>query len=431
LVSADPPKKLEPQNHEPLPLPRVLRQFWAGSLLMFVAMIVLGYVLYRLGYPQPHYNPLGGARYEDLMEYLPTYKFLHTAAFFRNPYTSAVAYPPLGAVLYALVYSFANPIAFYLTTAAVGLAAAVWGVRRALISHGIAPWTATLFPLTIVLVSFPIAGLLQRGNIEVFLWIFAAAGSWAYIEGYDDVAAILWALAAASKLYPVIFFALLLPRRKYRALAVGIVTFVAASLLSMEWLGPSIAVAWKGSLANVFGYQGVRVAQWNLHEIAANHSVFGLAKLAAMVFGFPLAKLPMPYYALGALVFAAFFFGRIAKLSAANQLLAVSTFMVMLPPVSYFYALVHLYAPLVVLVFVAVRTSRAGVRVPGLTVTVLLFVPLCASFMLFTFPKVYLFGGLVQACLLILLFLCSAMFPFAVPVSGAENARPATEASLR
>ena len=394
------------------PLPGVLRLFWIGTAVMFVLMFVVGYVLYRLRYPQPHYNPLGGARYDDLLEYVPTFKLLHTMAFYRNPLTPSVAYPPVGAVLFALVYSFANPVAFYLGTAAVGLAAAVWGVRRRLLRQGLGAWTATLFPLTIVAMSFPIAGLLQRGNIEVFLWIFAGLGSWAYVEGYDDAAAVLWGLAAATKLYPVIFFALLIPRRSYRALAVGVASFAGSSLLSMWWMGPSIAVAWKGSLANVFGYQGVRVAQWNLHEIAANHSVFGLAKLAAIVVGFPLAKLTLPYYAAGALVFATLFFGRAAKLPVANQLLMVTTFMVMLPPVSYFYALVHLYAPLVVLVFVALRAGREGVRVPGLTVTILLFVPLCASFMLFTFPKVYLFGGLVQAFFLMVLFLCSAVFPF-------------------
>jgi hypothetical protein len=32
--------------------------------------------------------------------------------------------------------------------------------------------------------------------------------------------------------------------------------------------------------------------------------------------------------------------------------------------------------------------------------------------MLFTYPRVMLFGGLVQGCMLILLFLCAVTFPF-------------------
>ena len=46
---------------------------------------------------------------------------------------------------------------------------------------------------------------------------------------------------------------------------------------------------------------------------------------------------------------------------AANQLLALTAFMVAFPPISYFYTLVHLYAPLTVLVFLAVRAEKAGV----------------------------------------------------------------------
>jgi hypothetical protein len=96
----------------------------------------------------------------------------------------------------------------------------------------------------------------------------------------------------------------------------------------------------------------------------------------------------------------------------ANQLLAVSVFMVLLPPISYYHALVHLYAPLLMLMFLAIRAERAGVRVQGLELTVMLFVPLFASFTLFTFPSFFLFDGLVQAVLLVVLFGCALRFPF-------------------
>jgi hypothetical protein len=95
-----------------------------------------------------------------------------------------------------------------------------------------------------------------------------------------------------------------------------------------------------------------------------------------------------------------------------NQVLVVTTFMVILPPISYFYTLVHLYAPFLMLVFLAIRAERAGIRIPGLTGTILLFVPIFAAFTIFTYPKVFLFGGLIQALMLISLFLRAAQFPF-------------------
>ena len=397
---------------ECVPLPAVLRMFWVGSVVVFGLMILVSYIEYRMGFAHWHYNPLSGDRYQDLMEFPPVYKLLHTAAFFQGVGYSRVAYPPFGAVIYAIVYGTGHPIGFYLGTAAVWVAAGVWGVRRRLVAQGISAVTATLFPLTIALASFPIAGLLQRGNIELFLWVFAATGTWAFLRGRENWAAVLWGLAAAMKLYPLIFLGLLLPRGRWRTFGVGLATFVGATVLSLAWLGPTMVVALQGSLSNVFGYQGIRASQWTLHELMANHTAYDLAKFGALLTGVSLAKLTLPYYACGALVMGLAFFGKLWKMPVANQLLAITAFMVMFPPVSYFYTLVQLYAPWAVLVMVAVRADKAGVRVPGLRLTMLLFLPLFGSFMLLSFPRVYLYGGLMQAALLVVLFLCAVEYPF-------------------
>jgi hypothetical protein len=126
-------------------------------------------------------------------------------------------------------------------------------------------------------------------------------------------------------------------------------------------------------------------------------------------------------------VFAVMFFGRLRRMPRANQLLAVSVFMVTLPPVSYFYALVHLYAVWVVLVFLVVRAEQDGVRVRGLHAAILLFVPLFGSFTLLTWRGVWMFGGLVQACLLMVLFVLATRFPFG---SGSGSGEAASYISL-
>ena len=397
-------------------LPAVLRMFWAASLAAFGLMVLVGYAEFRMGLPRPNYNPLGGARYEDLMEFSPVYRLLHTADFYEGINTSRVTYPPLGMVLFWLLYASGHPIGVYLGTAAVWLAACVWGVRRGLMAEGIGGVTATLFPLTVALVSFPIAGLLQRGNIELFVWVAAGMGTWLFVRGRENAAAVLWGLAAAVKLYPIVLLGLLLPKGKWRAFAVGAGTFVGVTVASLAWLGPTIGIAWHGAVKNVFRYQGIRVGEWSLHELAANHSVFGLAKFVALAMGLPLAKLTLPYYACGAALMGWVFFGRLWRMPMANQLLALTAFMVALPPISYFYALVHLCAAWVVLVFVAIRAGKVGMRVKGLRMAMALLVPVFASFMLFTFPRVGLFGGLVQACLLVGLWLCAVEYPFMEPV---------------
>jgi hypothetical protein len=400
-----------------MPLPRILRWFWIGSAGAFTLTLLVSYLEFRAGMNRYRWIPFDTPYFRDLLEDAPTFHLLHTAAFFDPKNSPPVAYPPFGAVQLGLLYSPGHPVAFFLVLAIAALGFAVWGVKRALIENGIDRHTATLFPLTLVLVSFPIERLVIQGNIEIFLWIFVTIGTWAYLRDHDDVAAVLWGLAAASKLYPVALLVLLLPRRKFRAFTVGIVVFIAVSALSMVYLGPGLVVAWRGSLHNVFGYQQLRAAELSTRELHANHSFFLLAKFAATVSGISPLMLVKSYYVCGVLLFAAIFVLRLRKMPVANQLLGVSVFMLTLPTISYFHTLVNLYAPLLVLFFLAIRADRVGVRITGLSTTILLFIPLFASFQLFTFPTIFLFCGIVQAVLLLVLFIFVVQYPFAEPTS--------------
>jgi Glycosyltransferase family 87 len=392
----------------------LLRMVWVWSAALFWLALAVGWVEYRLGAPLWHYNPLGNPRHEDLLVFLPLYRLLHTAAFYDGVSGARVAYPPLGAVLYAVIYGTGHPVGFYRGVAAFWLLAGAWGVQRKLHEYGFGWMTTTLFPVTLVVVSFPIVGLLQQGNIELFMWISAGVGTWLFLRGHDDAAAVLWGLAAAVKLYPVILLSLLLPRGRWRAFGVGVATFIGATVLSLAWLGPTIGVAWHGLMQSVFGYQGMRVSELTWHELAANHSVIGLVKFMATVTGISMATLTLPYYACGAVMMGLAFFGRLWKMPAANQLLAVTSFMVMFPPISYFYTLVHLYPPFLLLLFLGIRAEQEGLSVPGLRGTVMLFVPIFAPFTLFTYPQADLYGGLIQAFLLIMLFGCALEYPFAM-----------------
>lgn len=216
------------------------------------------------------------------------------------------------------------------------------------------------------------------------------------------------------KLYPAILLILLLPRRKWRAFALGVTTLVAATLLSVWWIGPTFGIALRGSIDNVFDFQASRSAQWNIEQLASNHSAFSLVKLGAMLGGVLPKKLMLPYYFCGAATLGWAFFVRLWRMPAINQLLAIILFMLIFPPVSYAHVLVHLYAPLVALFFLAIRADRASVTIPGLRATILLFVPLFAAYTLFTFRRVLLFDGLVQAVLLLILFACALRFPFEI-----------------
>jgi hypothetical protein len=51
----------------------------------------------------------------------------------------------------------------------------------------------------------------------------------------------------------------------------------------------------------------------------------------------------------------------------------------------------------------------------------LLFVGLFASFTLFTFPHAFLYGGLIQALMLVMMFVCSLEYPFAMADEAAAR----------
>ncbi|MGA1980850.1 MAG: glycosyltransferase family 87 protein [Acidobacteriaceae bacterium] len=410
-------------------LPAELRAFWVASLAVFALAFLVGWLKWRAGLSQYNWDPLSDPLFGDLMEYPGTYKLLHSAAFFFDvagnpwpyPMFSPVAYPPFAAAVMAPMYAFRVPEVVFLGVSGAWLAALVGWVGRGLVRAGIGLATAVLMPLSLALISFPIERLVHQGNVEVVLWMFTALGVLAFLRGHDDAAAVLWGLAAAMKLFPIVLLILLLPRRKWRAVGVGVGTFAGATLWALWWLGPSIRVAWAGTMQNVFGYQGTRMAEWTLRELVANHSLIEVAKMGAMIAHYPMGRLTLPYFAFGAVVMGAAFFGRLWRMPVANQVLGVSTFMVMFPPISYYHALVHMVAPLLLLGWIAIRAQQAGVRVRGLQGTMLLFVPLFAPFTVLTYPTVFVYCGLMQALVLAVLFLRALEYPFAVGETAARR----------
>src|ERR1700721_457029 len=120
-------------------LPKVLRWFWIGSLVAFGLMLLVNYLEYLAGFPWNARFPLGDTLFGDLLEFVPASQSAHMAESFRATASSMVAYPPFGAVLYSVMYSFGHPVEFYLGIFALWLGVAIGGIRRLLITLGIRP----------------------------------------------------------------------------------------------------------------------------------------------------------------------------------------------------------------------------------------------------------------------------------------------------
>ena len=400
-------------------VPRAVQVFWAITLIVWGAALLFAVWAHHAGLPQTRWNPLSDPLLGDLMEYPATYLLLHSPAFFNGGSPrplpafmfSAVAYPPLAAAVLAPLYRAVSPIWGFLFAAVAWLAVATRASSRFLRQQGLSPMLSAILTLSLLVTSFPAARLVHQGNVELVVWILVSAGSWAFLCGHNWAPAVLWGLAGATKLYPATLLILLLPRRRLDALLLGVATGVSTTWVSLWWIGPTVTTAWQGSFHNVLGYHNLRAAEWSLRELAANHSWFSWVKVLGLLLHVPGKDLLVCYFACGAILLA-WAFRRLRSMPVANQLLAVTTFMVALPPVSYFHTLVHLYVPLLVLTAAAIRAQARSADLRGLQMTLLLFVPLFAPYTLMLQPQIFLFCGLTQSFVLLLLFLCALEFPF-------------------
>jgi hypothetical protein len=85
--------------------------------------------------------------------------------------------------------------------------------------------------------NFPLYRNLEFGQFYVVLLLLIVAACWAYMREQHSLAGGLVAIAAAAKIFPVLFFVFFLQRRSWRALASGALVAAAAALLSVSVFG--------------------------------------------------------------------------------------------------------------------------------------------------------------------------------------------------
>jgi hypothetical protein len=131
--------------------------------------------------------------------------------------------------------------------------------------------------------SFPLHRNLLYGQFYLLLLLLIVAACWAYLRKYFVLAGALVAIAAASKIFPVLFLFFFLQRRAWRALVSGALTGLAALAVSVAVFGwnlhrtylhevlpwtlrgeglPPYATA-SASLSSILHYLFLAEPQWN------------------------------------------------------------------------------------------------------------------------------------------------------------------------
>jgi hypothetical protein len=271
-----------------------------------------------------------------------------------------------------------------------------------------------LLTASILVTSYPYLLLLQRWNTEVFIWITVTLGLWSFYRGQYAWAAVCIGLASALKLYPVIFFGLFLPRRRYLDIGLGVLTAIAITVIALRALSPDIghALEWNNAQLQAFGKYYAAAP----HNLGYDHSFLGFVKFVTLPWHPDLTPLIRPFTWMVAVLCLVLYFGRIWRLPLFNQILSLSVLSICIAPVSYDYTLLSLYAALAMLCVTALKTSAndQSTLVPFFLLFAAVLTPLN-----FVIIHGTVFGGQLRVLLLVALLGMALYRPLATTANNA------------
>lgn len=386
-VGTQDPRLRQTNASGPRSIPRSARVFLYMSTAFAAFSAFLNYLGPRfLNIGRSHDWPFGTVAdpFRDFYLYKPRYAFFHSPEFFTFP-SWPYMYPAPAAVVSKIFYSIPHSTSVFLLFMLASFLAAACLLARALVSKGVRPSAAVLYiALTAVTTTAWILDF-QQGNLEVIVWLFLSLALWAFFTGHDSSAAVLIGLAASMKIYPILFLGLFLSSRRYRQAIVGIVSAAASTVFSLWLVCPDLGVSYRGIQAGLTAFRETYVLRY-ADNYRFDHSLFALVKVVLSGIsvhllhrdpsGHALSIALSIYLSVLTLIGTALYFTTIRRLPIVNQIICFTVAITLLPPASYDYTLLHLYAVLALLLFVSVEDST----LPGLTAAfVCLAFLLCAT----------------------------------------------------
>lgn len=364
-------KPMEPRPS--VALTSAMRAFLYASFALTSASLLFSMLarVFKLPFPYtyPYYYSPGNLT-SDFTAFRPKFASYGTSAFFttQNGY---FMYPAPLAHIIRFFFRLSHPMVFFFVV--LLLIGAILTVAFALVlrRRGLS-WNQTiLFTAGTLITSYPYLFLLQRWNVEVFVWLPSMFGIWFFCTGRYRAAALCFGVATSLKLYPFMFFGLFLPRRKYGAMALGAATAILITVVSLWWIGPTLsaAFAWNSAQLQAFSKQ----FSGGVVALGYDHSFFGLLKFSMLHWRMDFATFSRPYTAVAACISVVLYFTRIRHMPLANQIIVLSILSVCLPPVSFDYTLVSLYGAVLMLCVMSLQAQKKGTRVPALTMYLVLF----------------------------------------------------------
>jgi hypothetical protein len=402
MTSAGPTPSPDHSRTVNIAFPLSLRYFLLAILSLTIVCLGCSFIARQAGLGLPYSFPYAfypGLFFSDYYELLRPIRYFGTPAFFHQQIY--FMYPPamsLPYVLFNWTSHSGKTFALFLLAAGAFLSICFYRILR---RHGLGMYPAFLLVAGTALTSYPYLLVLQRWNMEIVSWLPITIGLWSFYRGHYRVAAVCFGAATALKIYPFIFFGLFPPRGRFKEILLGLLTAAAITLIALRAMSPDVLYAfhWSGIQLQAFG----QFYAASTMGLTLDHSFFAIVKCVTLPWHPDLMPLIRPYTWIEAIVCLVLYFTRIWKLPVVNQILILSILSITIPPVSFDYTLLSLYASLAILCVLALRGS------PDQQIRLM---PYFLLYALLLTPETYAmingirFGGPLRAlCLLALLLL--------------------------
>jgi Glycosyltransferase family 87 len=406
-------------------IPATLRGFLVVNLSLSILCVSVEFICaFVLHLSNPYNWPLTPPHelLNDLNTFVVKFDRFHSPSFFTFDPEFPFAYPAPMAVLYKLIYLFPwhRNYSFFLLMAAT-IAGSALLVAFAAVRRGLELRPALLFCGFTVLFSYPFIFEAKQGNLEFFVAVLISAGIWLFLRGRGYSSAACFAVAGSMKLFPLIYLGLHIAQRRWKPVVFGIAVAIVITLFSLWLLAVDISLGWHKIQEGIAVFQEKIVLHILPREVGFDHSMFSVVKrICAAVNPEISLRSALRYYmivvATGGTVL---FFTRIRHLPIANQVLTLAVCSIMLPPVSYDYTLMHLYAPLAMVTLIGVSANKRNLVLPGLLIALVLIAVALAPLSEFIHHGVR-FGGQIRAIVLLALLIVGLLYPFPAEEREAE-----------
>ena len=373
-----------------------LKSYIAALLLLtFVASCVVSVRKFVLHKPDTHSLAFccTGAEFSDFTDLSQRVAhFGEPDMLSRTDIVGTTPYPYPVPSIYAFLFFvrlFQRPLDAYLLFALLSLYVATFclSLRVKRISAGPLPQIAIW---STALLSYPLAFLLDRGNIEAVIWAFVLLGIVAYTRNRMFTSAILWAVAASMKIFPCLLFAMFLAKRRYRAFGFAIAATATITLLALAGVGPTIRQAASDSSRSTPWAMNNYILVRNLLQF--DHSLFSAIKQAIHVYaekfggneGGAIRHALHIYSIVVPLGAALLWWFRLRRMPLLNQFMAYLAMCILLPYVSNEYTLIYVYLIWgAFLLFLLEDVATARIRIPVTSIYMILISCACVVAPLF------------------------------------------------